>query len=63
MCAFFAAQSAAKNRAIRSNSSQTASRFAVGFPLLSLAPHGLTAQLAPRNFQRKTKSSFFPPHG
>jgi hypothetical protein len=39
--AFFAAQPsrvwAAKNRAIRFNSSQTASRFAPGFPLLSLA--------------------------
>jgi hypothetical protein len=35
--AFFAALRTAKNRAIRSNSSQSASRFAPGFPLLSLA--------------------------
>jgi hypothetical protein len=44
--AFFAA---AKNRAFRSKSSQTASRFAAGFPLQSLARPGAGRNLCLQN--------------
>jgi hypothetical protein len=44
--AFFAAHDAAKNRAFRCNSSQTAKRFAAGFPLQSLARQRADRQFA-----------------